>query len=219
MGERGLLVEYGDEISYEANNRVLQAHYALKEAPPEGLLEMVMAYRSLLLIYDPLITDLQTLESHVTRLSLGDVCSGHPPKGHEIPVCYGKDFGPDLDSVAGHNGIRPDEVIKLHCSVTYRVFMMGFTPGFAYMGIVDPRIRAPRLKTPRLSVPEGSVGIAEAQTGIYPTSSPGGWRIIGRTPIKVFDPSKVDPFLFAPGDLVTFRPISLEEFHALQARQ
>jgi inhibitor of KinA len=148
--------------------------------------------------------------------------SGHPAPSPaaphavvRIPVCYGGELGPDLDGVAAFGSVSTDEVIALHSAPTYRVFMLGFVPGFAYMGVVDARIAAPRRPTPRVRVPAGSVGIAGVQTGIYPTETPGGWQLIGRTPVKPFDARREKPFLMKAGDSVQFYPIDRAEFERL----
>lgn len=133
-----------------------------------------------------------------------------------IPVCYGGEYGPDLEFVSQYTGLSEEEVVKIHTACTYRVYMLGFLPGFPYLGGMDERIAAPRLETPRTRIPAGSVGIAGSQTGFYPMESPGGWRIIGRTPIKAFDPFSDNPFLLAPGDLVQFRAIGQEEYQKIE---
>jgi len=138
------------------------------------------------------------------------------PDPIRVPVCYSGDFAPDLAAVAAFAGVTEAEVARLHASRVYRVFMLGFVAGFAYMGTVDDRIAVPRLSTPRLKVPGGSVGIAGAQTGVYPVSVSGGWQIIGRTPLKPFDPSRPEPFLFKPGDAVQFYAIEPDEFARLE---
>jgi KipI family sensor histidine kinase inhibitor len=139
-----------------------------------------------------------------------------PPVTHEtilnIPVCYGSDYGPDLADVAAYAGATTDDVIALHCGTTYRVYVVGFVPGFPYMASVDPRLAIPRRATPRTRVPAGSVAIAAGQTGIYPGDTPGGWHLIGRTHVKPYDPSRAEPFLFKPGDSVRFHPIGRDEF-------
>lgn len=215
MGERALLVEYGDSISLETVGILKQVIDGINKTSHRGIKDCIQGYASLLIIYDPLITNIQELRELIMGIPITDL----PPEESrllKIPVCYGGEFGPDLDFVASHNSIAPEEVIHVHTSTLFTVFMMGFTPGFSYMGVVPEKIRAPRLPSPRLSVPEGSVGIAESQTGIYPSKSPGGWRIIGRTPLKVFDPNKEDPFYLRPGDKVLFVSVSEEEFHSLK---
>jgi inhibitor of KinA len=133
----------------------------------------------------------------------------------EIPVCYGGDFGPDLEFVAQHNKLTTADVVAIHTSVPYLVYMLGFTPGFPYLGGMSDRIAAPRLEKPRTAIPAGSVGIAGSQTGFYPVESPGGWRLIGRTPVKAFDAASVNPFLFAARDYLRFKAIAAQEYAAI----
>jgi inhibitor of KinA len=173
----------------------------------------VPTYRSVAVFFDPLRTNYDTLLERIER----DAGRPAPDAARQaeplrIPVCYGGDLGPDLGAVAAFGGISADEVIALHASATYRVFMLGFVPGFAYMGIVDARIAAPRHSTPRVRVPAGSVGIAGVQTGIYPAETPGGWQLIGRTPIKPFDANRAQPFLMKAGDAVRFYAIDRAEY-------
>ena len=132
----------------------------------------------------------------------------------EIPVCYGGSYGEDLKDVAAHAGLTEEEVIKLHSSVDYNIYMLGFLPGFPYLGGLDPKLFTPRLDNPRTKIPEGSVGIGGEQTGIYPLESPGGWRLIGRTPLKLYDPDREQPFLYQAGDYIRFVPITAEEYEA-----
>jgi KipI family sensor histidine kinase inhibitor len=133
----------------------------------------------------------------------------------EIPTLYGGDSGPDLDYVASHNGLTPEEVVQIHASGTYRIYMLGFTPGFPYLGGMDERIATPRLETPRTKISGGSVGIAGAQTGIYPIDSPGGWQIIGRTPLALYDPQREEPILLQAGESIRFVPIDQETYDRL----
>ena len=213
MGDRGLLLEFGDEISLETHQKVRSMNLALKRERIEGVIETVPTYRSLLLIYNPLVLSLEELEKRIKEIELAIEEIDLPkPNLTRIPVVYGGLYGPDLEEVANHCGITPEEVIRLHSSVTYHIYMVGFMPGFPYMGELPDALVTPRLKTPRLSVPAGSVGIAQKQTGIYSMESPGGWRLIGRTPLKMFDPNKQPPSLLQMGDLVEFYPISEEEF-------
>lgn len=214
MGDRGLLLEFGDEISLKINQKVRRMNLALKREKIEGVIETVPTYRSLLIVYNPLILSFENLKRRVKEIeSALEEIDLPKPNLTRIPVVYGGLYGPDLEEVAHHCGITPEEVIRLHCSVTYHIYMVGFMPGFPYMGELPDALVTPRLKTPRLSVPAGSVGIAQKQTGIYPMESPGGWRLIGKTPLKMFDPNKQPPSLLQMGDLVEFYPISEEEFN------
>ena len=213
-GDSAVVVEFEERIDPAVNDRVLALARSIEAAAFVGVRDVVPTYRSAAVYFDPLKTDVSAL---LARLEAEAARSGGNPgraAGAEkarppirIPVCYGETFGPDLDAVAAFGGIDAEEVVSLHCGRTYRVFMLGFLPGFAYLAPVDERIAAPRLATPRARVPAGSVGIAGAQTGIYPSESPGGWRLIGRTPVKPFDAQRREPFLFKAGDQVEFYPV------------
>ena len=212
-GDRGLLVEYGDVIDPDVNNKVRSMAIVMEDNPPEGVAEIIPTYRSLLIIYDPSITNpaelqkiLETLEARLGEIKIP------PPRTVEIPVCYGGEFGPDIDTVADTNNLTAEEVIELHCEPEYPIYMVGFTPGFPFLGGLPEKLHTPRLETPRTLVPEGSVGIANNQTGIYPIASPGGWQLIGRTPLKLFAPWRRNPFLYQAGDCLKFKPISAEEY-------
>ena len=185
----------------------------MEDNPPEGVAEIIPTYRSLLIIYDPSITNpaelqkiLETLEARLGEIKIP------PPRTVEIPVCYGGAFGPDIETVADTNNLTVEEVIERHCEPEYPIYMVGFTPGFPFLGGLSEKLHTPRLETPRTLVPEGSVGIANNQTGIYPIASPGGWQLIGRTPLKLFAPWRRNPFLYQAGDCLKFKPISAEEY-------
>jgi KipI family sensor histidine kinase inhibitor len=212
MGDRALLVELGDGISPLINKKVRELFLALEHYEIEGLLELVPAYRSLLITYDPLKINLSELKESIDHLrKTMDRTQIPEPKTLKVPVVYGGEYGPDLEWVAHYHQITPEEVIILHTASTYQVYMIGFTPGFAYMGELLETIATPRKETPRTSVPSGSVGIAQSQTGVYPVESPGGWQIIGRTPLQLFDPAKWPPTPLEMGDLVKFFSIKEEE--------
>lgn len=213
MGDRGLLLEFGDEINAEINEKVRRMTLAINGEKIKGIVETVPTYRSLLIIYNPLLLSFGDLKSRLERIEEGLQHIHFPePKLIRIPVVYGGSYGPDLEYVAQYHQISSQEVIHLHCSKPYPIYMVGFIPGFPYMGELPEALVTPRLKTPRLSVPAGSVGIAQNQTGIYPMESPGGWQIIGRTPVKLFDPEKEPPTLLRIGDFVQFYPIGENEF-------
>jgi KipI family sensor histidine kinase inhibitor len=219
-GERALLVEYGDGIDPAVNERVRAMTALIKRALPAGVEAVVPAYRSLLLLYDPLQTAPARLAETLAALAENLRAAAVPaPKVVEIPVCYGGEFGPDLDVVAQHTGLTAAEVIALHGSVDYPIYMIGFTPGFCYLGGLDRRLWTPRRQTPRTAVPAGAVGIAESQTGAYPVESPGGWQIIGRTPLRLFAPERENPFLYEPGDRIRFVPIDAQAFRQLSIRE
>ena len=216
-GDSTLLVELEPRIDPLINARAIALAGSIGAASITGVRDVVPTYRSVAVFFDPLRTDIQRLrrriEEEAARLEDTVADEGAPPI--EVPVCYGGECGPDLADVARLAGMAPEEVIAIHAGVTYRVFMLGFLPGFAYMGVVDDRIAAPRHATPRTRVPKGSVGLAGRQTGIYPTLAPGGWQLIGRTPLEPFDLDRSSPFLFKAGDTVRFVPIDRQEFERL----
>lgn len=207
IGESALLLTLDEQISLAVNDRVMALDARIQANPLEGFLESVPAYASLLLIFDPLIVDFNRLADWLGEI-LPDVQVEpfRSPRKVVIPVHYGGDVGPDLGVVAEHCGLSKDEVVALHTAPTYRVGMMGFTPGFAYLMGLDKRLVTPRRATPRTLVRSGSIGIAGAQTGVYPLDSPGGWQLIGRTRRVLFDSQREMPFLLAPGDEVQFLP-------------
>ncbi len=216
VGDSALSIEFGDEIDPAINAQVHALAAALGECPLPGVGEAVPTYRSLLLHYDPLRLSLAEVTAFAEEtLSQVKARARPEPRVVEIPVCYGGEFGADLAFVAQHNGQSLDEVIRLHSSMLYPVYMLGFSPGFAYMGGLHKAIATPRLSTPRTRVPVGSVGIAGEQTGIYPIATPGGWQLIGRTPVRLFDPQRDPPALLHPGDRVRFVPITPDRFAAL----
>jgi inhibitor of KinA len=207
-----------DGISAEINQRVRQIHATLAADPIPGVVETVPAYADLTVYYDPARIGIDDLPAAI-RARLARMATFVPPAGREItiPVLYGGADGPDLQEVARVAALSPDDVIARHSAGCYPVFMLGFAPGFCYLGGLDPALACPRRATPRLRVPAGSVGIAGQQTGIYPLESPGGWQIIGRTPLPLFDPTAADPFPIRPGDTLRFRPIDAPTYAALAA--
>jgi KipI family sensor histidine kinase inhibitor len=213
VGDTGLLLEYGDVIDPEVNRKVRIMTAAVDKDPPSGILEIIPTYRSLLMVYDPKQTAPERLASALTQLEQRlDRIEIPPPRTVEIPVLYGGEMGPDIGFVAEHTGLSIDEVIRRHSEPSYQIYMIGFTPGFAFLGGLPDELATPRLPTPRTDVPAGSVGIANNQTGMYPVTSPGGWRLIGRTPLKLFDPHREEPFLYQAGDLIKYRPMNQAEF-------
>lgn len=212
-GDRALFIEFGDTIDPELNRRVRRLMLTIQEAKLPELVEMVPAYRSLLVYYDPRRISPEKLRAKLEILAKKTEAGEFPePKVTEIPTAYGGEYGRDLEFVAEHNGLSPEEVIRLHAGKAYLIYMLGFIPGFAYLGGVSLRITTPRLPTPRVKIPAGSVGIAGNQTGIYPVESPGGWRLIGRTPIELFNPEKEPPALLQMGNYVKFVQITAQEF-------
>ncbi|MBP1910993.1 5-oxoprolinase subunit PxpB [Thermococcus stetteri] len=211
LGDSALLISFGEVTDDEVNAIVHAVARAIEEKDFEWLVDVVPAYSSLAVIFDPLKVTFEEVKKAVEPL-LGVSAGAFKGRKIEIPVLYGGEYGPDIEFVAEYNGLSVEDVIEIHSGKTYRVHFLGFLPGFAYLSPVDERIAAPRLEKPRLKVPAGSVGIAGRQTGIYPLESPGGWRLIGRTPLRLFDPSREPPTLLQPGDEVKFVPISEEEF-------
>ena len=204
-GDAALIVKFVERIDPLVNARAIALADRLRAAAPAGVQDVVPTFRSVAVYFNPLLTDHNRLLDEVRRLAAADLDSDAQSREPiEIPVHYGGTFGPDLADVAQFANTTEAEVVRLHTATTYRVFMLGFVPGFAYMGTVDRRIAAPRRQTPRTAVPAGSVGIAGPQTGIYPSAMPGGWQLIGRTAIKPFDLSRADASLFSPGDTVRF---------------
>ncbi len=213
MGDRGLLVEFGDEISREINEKVRRMALVVQDNIREGIVEVVPTYRSLLIIYNSLLLPVEDLKQRLTRIEEGLQQAPLPePKLTRIPAVYGGQYGPDLEEVARYHQISPERVIQLHCNKPYLIYMIGFMPGYPYLGELPEELVTPRLKTPRLVVPKGSVAIAQRQTGIYSMESPGGWQILGRTPVELFDPGRNPPALLKMGDLVQFYQISEREF-------
>ncbi len=208
VGDSAVAVVFGETIDEGVNSEVL----AVASVIEKNLnVEVVPTYTSVYIYYDPLEYSYSRLIYEINK-SLSKKHLSVEGKIVEVPVLYGGEFGPDLNFVASHNSLSPDMVIKIHSRPVYRVYMLGFMPGFAYLGGMDPRIAAPRLGTPRLKVPPGSIGIADRQTGWYAVESPGGWRIIGRTPIRIFDTGWDVPSIVVPGDHVKFKPITEREF-------
>ncbi len=205
LGDSALLVQLGDDIDLVTNQRVHALDARLRQSPPAGIVETVPAYATLLVHYDALVlTRTQVEEWLKEQLAHAEESTGRTSRRIEVPVRYGGEGGPDLPFVASYHHATAAEIVRLHTGRDYMVFMMGFTPGFPYMGKLDEALATPRLETPRTRVPAGTVGIAGAQTGIYPIDSPGGWQLIGHTSLPLFDLAAEQPFLFTPGDTVRF---------------
>jgi KipI family sensor histidine kinase inhibitor len=218
FGDHALLIEFGDVISLAVNSKVLALNEAILKAEIRGVEELVPTYCSLLVRYNPLKTTYEQLVFHIKDVekTLKESTIEVKSRKITIPVVYGGEYGPDLTYVAQFHGLSEEQVVKLHSEREYRVYMIGFVAGFPYLGEVPDEVATPRLETPRLKVLAGSVGIAEKQTGIYPCEAPGGWQIIGRTPLKLFNPLHQPPALLKPGDNVKFKPISQNEFKNIE---
>lgn len=222
LGDRAVLITLGDSIDEATHRRVRAVTARIDAEPPPGFVDRVPAFASIAVHYEPTHVEASDDQSpydvfveHLRRL-LAEVRDDllPPPRIVEIPVCYGGDLGPDIDDVARQHGITAQEVVDMHASGDYLVYMVGFMPGFAYLGGLSPRLATPRRQTPRTAVPAGSVGIGGEQTGVYPLVSPGGWNLIGRTPLRIFDIGREEAALLATGDRVRFRPITIDEFNA-----
>ena len=218
MGDRSFLVELGDEISPGVNRSVQELFTGLDKKQSQGILELVPSYRSLMVIYDPLLTTSSDVKNTIVEVfeQIGR-SQLNEQSIKKIPVVYGGDHGPDLEWVAEYHNLTAKEIVQFHIQPTYRVYMIGFTPGYPYLGEVPEDIVTPRRQTPRTRVPKGSVGIAQKQTGIYSVDSPGGWQIIGWTPVNLFDPLGDPPSYLSMGDQVQFYEITAEEASRWQA--
>ena len=216
-GDTSLTVEFGNEISEAINHDIRAYKIALEKAGLPGIVELVPTYRSLMVHYDPAVLPYQELRERLEKLldDMGEI-EIPPSPVLEIPVLYGGEMGPDLPFVAEHAGLSEEEVIRIHSSTEYLIYMLGFTPGFTYLGGMSEKIATPRLKQPRVKIPAGSVGIAGTQTGVYPIDSPGGWQLIGRTPVKMYDPDRETPTLPEAGQYIKFYPVTQEEYDAIR---
>ena len=219
VGDRAISIDFGQVIDPTINRHIRQTIERIKELQLEGIIELVPTYCSLLVEYDAMLYSYSeicniiepTLEEGMTDTTNELVTVV------EVPTVYGGEFGPDLSFVASHNHLSEDEVISIHSGTDYLVYMLGFIPGFTYLGGMDSRIATPRLSSPRTLIPAGSVGIAGEQTGTYPSDSPGGWQIIGRTPVTMYDMSKAQAALLNAGDYVRYVPIDEGKFHRIKA--
>jgi KipI family sensor histidine kinase inhibitor len=217
-GDSSLLVEFGDEICPEINQKISAIVQLLKKQQVEGVVDLIPAFCSLLINYDPRVISFEEISQRVQGILKVDVKAGtRKKKVYEIPVCYGGAYGPDIETIASHAGLSVEEVIRIHASRDYLIYMLGFLPGFCYLGGLDERIHTPRLSNPRIKISAGSVGIGGSQTGIYPLDSPGGWQLMGMTPVKTYDPSRDTPILVEAGDYIRFVPIDEAEFQRIKA--
>jgi KipI family sensor histidine kinase inhibitor len=217
VGDTAFSVEFGTRIDPALNALVHRAAALVAAAPPAGVTETVPTFRSLLVHYDPRVAHASSIQTALAELDLGEAGAIEPPpRVWHVPTLYGAQAGPDLAGAAAELGLTEDEVVAIHAGTTYRVYVQGFLPGFAYLGDLDPRLELPRLARPRLRVPPGSVAIALRMTGVYPIESPGGWRLIGHTPVRFFDVSRTPPTMFAPGDGVRFVPVDPDRHAAIR---
>lgn len=215
-GDSALNIEFSDRISPETSTTIRAAAQNLALDPIPGVVDLIPTFTALMVQYDPSIIRfpelVASLEHHLKNIGTVDLGTRVII---EIPVCYGSKYGPDIDTVAEHAGMTIDEVVELHSGRDYLIDMLGFMPGFAYLGGLDERLHTPRLERPRTRIEPGSVGIGGAQTGIYPLASPGGWQIIGRTPVRPYDPHRPKPILYSAGEYLRFVPISSQEYELI----
>lgn len=216
-GDSALLIEFGKEINPETNRKIAAIVQLMREQHIEGIVDVIPAFCSLLINYDPRVLSYEELKERMENLLKMETKTETTRKRiFEIPVCYGGEYGPDIDNIAEHAGLSVNEVIKIHSSKDYLIYMLGFLPGFTYLGGLDERIHTPRLASPRLTIRAGSVGIGGSQTGIYPLDSPGVWQLMGLTPVRTYDPERQTPILVEAGDYIRFIPIDEEEFLRIQ---
>ena len=216
-GDSAVCVEFGNEISPEINKKIRAFKIAVEKSDIPGIVETVPTYRSLLVHYHPEVIGFKALTEEFDKL-MGSLSSIPipPPTVIEIPVLYGGEMGPDIENVAEHNHKTVEEVIKIHTSEEYLIYMIGFIAGFPYLGGMSKEIATPRLKSPRVKIEGGSVGIAGEQTGIYPVASPGGWQLIGRTPLKIYDADREKPVLLEAGQYIKFAAVTEEEYKKIE---
>lgn len=225
VSDTAIMVQLGEKIDLITHQRVKSLAQYLNQQPFTGMLEYIPAFTTITIFYDPLRLSAGKVPAYEIVCSILEEIVANlrdetnlKAKIIEIPVCYGGDFGPDLEYVALHNGLKPEEVIKIHSDNNYLVYMIGFAPGFPYLGGMSKKIAVPRRNSPRLVIPAGSVGIAGEQTGVYSIETPGGWQLIGRTPLALFQLASSPPSLLQAGDIVKFQPISRQEYEELERR-
>ena len=216
-GDSSILLQFGNTIDPAINRKIAATVQLMREQHINGVTDVIPAFCSLLINYDPRVISYEQIKRRMEALVKIDVTAGDTRKRvFEIPVCYGGEYGPDIRNIADHAGLSVEEVIQIHTSRDYLIYMLGFLPGFTYLGGLDERIHTPRLANPRIRIPAGSVGIGGSQTGIYPMDSPGGWQLMGMTPVKTYDPDREVPILVEAGDYIRFVAIDEDEFHRIK---
>jgi inhibitor of KinA len=216
-GDTAIVVEFGDRIDRTLSDRVLRLGARVKAVQVPGVVETVPTYRSLMVHYDPLVTDSTALREQISALLDDNAVAAEPSRLWRIPACYEPSHAPDIAEVAETKGLTVDEVIRLHSETQFHIYMIGFVPGYPYMGDLPEQLVLPRRADPRIRVPAGSIAIASNMTAIYPIESPGGWHLIGTTPIRLFDAAQARPALFSPGDKVRFEPVTVAQFDDIRA--
>lgn len=216
-GDTAITVCFENEISKEVNGFVTSFTCAVEQKGIKGVIELIPAFNSVTVLYDSTVTSAGTLKIKLERIikKLGGSQESNAVL-YKIPVCYEEEFSPDMKNVEAHTGLTREKIIEIHSSTDYLIYMLGFLPGFAYLGEMDKRLATPRLDSPRVEISRGAVGIGGEQTGIYPVASPGGWQLIGRTPVLVYDRERENPILYKSGDYIRFVPISRNEYFEIE---
>lgn len=217
LGDQAIVIEAGNAINEQTQQQIRMISGLLETETPDWIIEFIPAFTTVSVFYNPVTISYEEAKTELQKLlQQTATAQTSEPRTVEIPVCYGGEFGPDLDFVASHNGLTPEEVIQIHTAGDYSVYMIGFAPGFPFIGGMSEKIAAPRRPSPRLRIPERTVGIAGMQTGVYPIETPGGWQLIGRTPLRLFRPENDIPSLLRAGDKIIFRQINEQEYHAYE---
>ena len=220
MGDRGVLISFEQKISPEISLEIHQFAAKVKQKTNKAVIEIIPAYASICVIYNPVLAAYGEIVKYCKELlEEKDNAKGSSGRVYEVPVLYNEQTGPDINFVAEHNKLSIDEVIDIHTSRPYLIYMLGFAPGFCYLGGMDERIAAPRQQVPRQKIKPGTVGIAGTQTGMYPIESPGGWQLIGVTPLKLYDPLRNPPVYYKSGDYIKYKAIDQAEFDLIAAAQ